>query len=51
MLERRPGQASLCEGTRSYVTNYYITYYNAERHSALGYLVPNYFETQFQTAA
>jgi transposase InsO family protein len=30
--------------------SHYIIYYNAERrHSALGYLAPNHFETLFQT--
>ncbi len=32
--------------------SYHIAYYNAEhRHSALGYLAPNHFETQFQTTS
>jgi len=32
--------------------SHYIAYYNAERrHSALGYLAPNHFETNFQTAS
>ncbi len=32
--------------------SHYIAYYNAERrHSALGYLAPNHFETHFQTAS
>ncbi|WP_022821634.1 IS3 family transposase [Hymenobacter norwichensis] len=32
--------------------SHYIAYYNAERrHSALGYLTPNHFETHFQTAS
>ena len=32
--------------------SHYIAYYNAERrHSALGYLAPNHFETNLQTAS
>jgi putative transposase len=32
--------------------SHYLAYYNAERrHSALGYLAPNHFETHFQTAS
>jgi putative transposase len=32
--------------------SHYLAYYNAERrHSALGYLAPNHFETHFQTTS
>jgi putative transposase len=32
--------------------SHYLAYYNAERrHSALGYLAPNHFETHFRTAS
>ena len=32
--------------------SHYLAYYNAERrHSALGYLAPNHFEINFQTAS
>jgi transposase InsO family protein len=32
--------------------SHHIAYYNAERrHSALGYLAPNHFETHFQTTS
>jgi putative transposase len=32
--------------------SHYLAYYSAERrHSALGYLAPNHFETHFQTTS
>jgi putative transposase len=32
--------------------SHYLAYYNAEsRHSALGYVAPNHFETHFQTTS
>ena len=32
--------------------SYHVAYYNAERrHSSLGYLAPNHFETQLQTTS